>query len=171
MGANDYWFRTSYKAGLESEESYITGRGNQILLRVLGGEPAWQIMTATASEDDGSCSVFPERVRLFEAALKVGHRRKLGPISKKDWKDREYVQVGTLVRKPGETDETLISELEELTREIFEILDDDLDLEDRDRDEMIDIYQSLSDGYDGGDIYLSDGVWLSSDGSVEDRGR
>lgn len=38
------------------------------------------------------------------------------------------------------------------------------------RDVMVDIYEALSDG-SGHDVYLSDGIWLSADGSSNDRGR
>lgn len=34
--------------------------------------------------------------------------------------------------------------------------------------EMIDLYDAISAG-DGEDVYLSDGMWMSSDGSVTDR--
>ncbi|MCC4264712.1 hypothetical protein LL240_09615 [Oceanimonas baumannii] len=38
------------------------------------------------------------------------------------------------------------------------------------RDEMIEIYDAISTG-DGEDAYLGDGIWISSDGSLDDRGR
>ena len=36
---------------------------------------------------------------------------------------------------------------------------------------MRELYDVLSTGNEGGEIYLSDGIWLSNDGSVHDRGR
>lgn len=36
--------------------------------------------------------------------------------------------------------------------------------------DMLEIFNGLSNG-DGEDVYLSDGVWLCSDGTTEDRGR
>lgn len=38
------------------------------------------------------------------------------------------------------------------------------------RDEMREIYEAISLG-DGEDAYLGDGIWISSDGSLDDRGR
>lgn len=35
---------------------------------------------------------------------------------------------------------------------------------------MIELYNDLSTGDLGGEVYLSDGVWLGSDGSLFDRG-
>ena len=37
------------------------------------------------------------------------------------------------------------------------------------RDEMIEIYRGISCG-DGEDAYLGDGIWISADGSLDDRG-
>jgi len=53
------------------------------------------------------------------------------------------------------------------------IYDVDTDLDDifsDDGNDMVDIYNGLSND-DGEDVYLSDGVWLGSDGSMDDRGR
>ena len=38
-------------------------------------------------------------------------------------------------------------------------------------DEMRELYDALSTDNGEGEIYLSDGLWLSNDGSVHDRGR
>ena len=171
MSATDYWIRSSGKTGLASKESYIVGRGNQVYLRILGKEPAWQIMTATASEDDGKLKVIPQRIRLVETAFKIGHRRNTQPIPKKDLKGREYVLICSLNRADNETDEEFDKDLAAFTREFFDIFDQHEEVEVQARDEMIDIYQLLSDDNFGEDVYLSDGLWLSSDGSVADRGR
>jgi len=40
----------------------------------------------------------------------------------------------------------------------------------REQGSMSSLYQDLSHG-DGEPVYLSDGVWLGADGSLEDRGR
>lgn len=171
MSAINYWIRASDKNGIESAESYIIGRGDQVYLRMLGKAPVWQIMTATASEDDGGPAVVSDRIRLVKAAFQIGHRRNTNPFAKKDWKGREYVQICELHRDDETTHEALIGELEGFTREFFDIFDQYGVVEVQARDEMIDVYHSLSDDDLGEDIYLSDGVWLSSDGSIHDRGR
>ena len=38
------------------------------------------------------------------------------------------------------------------------------------KDELVEIYEAISPG-DGEDAYLGDGVWISPDGSLDDRGR
>ena len=47
----------SSKVGLDSDESYVVIRNQTSFLRVLGGEPTWELMTATASEDHGRIMV------------------------------------------------------------------------------------------------------------------
>jgi hypothetical protein len=37
--------------------------------------------------------------------------------------------------------------------------------------EMRELYDALAPSDGGEDVYLSDGVWLTSDGSLHDRGR
>ena len=170
MSKDGHWIAASNKRGLHSTESYIVGRKDQVFLRILGRDPYWEIMTATASEDNGQIKVYPDRARLIETAYKIGHRRETSPFSKLDLRNREYVLICTLEREEGETDEVLNRDLKQFSDEFFATLDEDRDAN-RARDEMIEIYRSLSDEDFGADIYLSDGVWLSSDGSVEDRGR
>lgn len=55
---------TSNKVGLESKESYIVTRGNTGYLRILGAEPEWSLMTATADEDHGRIRRCPDQLRL-----------------------------------------------------------------------------------------------------------
>lgn len=171
MNVNYCWILPSDKNGLTSAESYIIGRGDYVYLRILGKAPEWQIMTATASEDDGGPKVVPDRMRLVKAAFTFGHRLKTEPRTKTDWKGREYVQICDLFRADHMTDEAFSGELEGLARDFFNVFDQQEVNEIQAREEMIDIYQSLADDDLGGDIYLSDGVWLSSDGSVNDLGR
>jgi len=70
-------------------------------------------------------------------------------------------------------DESLVNqaELKDLCTRFFETYDDLQTRADDARNEMRDVYRALAGGCDGGEVYLSDGVWLSSDGSMHDRGR
>lgn len=128
-------------------------------------------MTATAGEDDGKLKVFPDRARLVEAAFRIGHSRNTNLISKTDLSGRDYVLICTLKRTEDETDAEFDHDLDNFAREFFGILSDSQTAERNARDEMVDIYRSMADDESGEDIYLSDGVWLSSDGSMDDRGR
>lgn len=53
----------------------------------------------------------------------------------------------------------------------FEIYGSYTDVRSRAGDLIIDLYRDLAIDNMGGDVYLSDGVWLCSDGSLHDRGR
>lgn len=161
----------SSKIGLDSDESYVVIRDRTSFLRVLGGEPAWELMTATASEDHGRIKVCSDQRRLIESALRLGGELKTEPKVEKDWRNREYVKVCVITRDSKESDEVFECENSALFRRFFEIYDEYKSLHSRDRDEMRELYDVLSTDNEGGEIYLSDGMWLGNDGSVHDRGR
>lgn len=161
----------SSKVGLDSDESYVIVRDWTSFLRVLGGEPTWELMTATASEDQGRIMVCGDQRRLIESALRLGGELKTEPKVEKDWRNREYVKVCVITRDSGKSDEVFESENSVLFRRFFEIYDEHKRLDSRDGDEMRELYDVLSTDNEGGEIYLSDGMWLCNDGSVHDRGR
>ena len=161
----------SSKAGLDSKECYVVVRNRTAFLRVLGAEPAWSLMTATADEDHGRVLVCADQRRLVEAALRFGAELKTEPTVQRDWKGREYVKVCVITRNPGETDEAFDRENKRAIGRCFEIFDSMPRLSDRPPIERRNLYDDLALGDRDEDVYLSDGVWLSSDGSLHDRGR
>ena len=161
----------SSKVGLNSRESYIVARGGIGFLRVLGVEPEWTLMTATASEDHGRIQVCGDQRRLIESALRLGSELESGPKVEKDWIEREYVKISVIIRKTGQSDEAFDHEKTGLLRRFFEIYDGLESLSSRAANELAELYGALSPDHAGGDIYLSDGMWLSSDGSIRDLGR
>jgi hypothetical protein len=161
----------SNKVGLDSKESYIVMRDEISFLRILGDEPEWQLMTATASEDHGRVVVCANQLRLVESALRLGAELETKPRVERDWRGREYVKVCVITRESEKSDATFNEENAEVFRRFFEIYDSYKDLGDRVKDETHELYAALAIDNEGGDIYLSDGVWLSSDGSLHDRGR
>lgn len=163
--------RSSSKAGLESKESFIVTRGNTSFLRILGEEPSWELMTATASEDRGGIDVCRDQLRLVESALRLGNELKTSPAVHTDWMAREYVKICTIVQREDMGDEQFNSELRSIFERFFQIYDACTNLRSRASNEMIQLYSAISSDETGGDVYLSDGVWLSSDGSLHDRGR
>jgi hypothetical protein len=171
VAENEIQFLRSSKAGLESRESYIVTRGKTSFLRILGEEPSWELMTATASEDRGGISVCPDQLRLVETALRLGTELKTSPAVHTDWMAREYVKICGLLQRENESDEEFNREIWSLIRRFFQIYDACTNLRSRASNEMIQLYSALSVDDTGGDVYLSDGVWLSSDGSLHDRGR
>lgn len=161
----------SSKVGLDSKEGYVVVRNHTAFLRVLGAEPAWSLMTATADEDHGRVLVCADQRRLVEAALRFGAELNTEPTVERDWKGREYVKVCVITRNPGETDEGFDRENKRAIGRFFEIFDSMPRLSDRPLIERRNLYDDLALGDRDEDVYLSDGVWLSSDGSLHDRGR
>lgn len=168
---NSFQIIKSSKVGLDSEESYVVIREQTSFLRVLGGEPAWKLMTATASEDHGRILVCSDQRRLIESALRLCVELKTEPKVESDWQGREYVTVCTITRNSGQRDEVFENEYSTLFSRFFEIYDEYKKLNSRAGEEMRELYDSLSSDNEGGEIYLSDGMWLSNDGSLHDRGR
>lgn len=128
-------------------------------------------MTATADEDHGRVLVCQDQRRLVEAALRLGTELNTGPSVERDWKGREYVKVAVITRNPGESSESFDKENDRAIERFFEIFDALPRLSDRPVVERRNLYDELALGDMGEDVYLSDGVWLSSDGSLHDRGR
>lgn len=161
----------SNKVGLESEESYVVVRDQTAFLRILGAEPEWSLMTATADEDHGRVLVCRDRRRLVEAALRLGAELNTAPSVERDWKDREYVKVAVITRNIGESNDAFDKENDRAIGRFFEIFDGLPRLSDRPIVERRNLYDELALGDIGEDVYLSDGVWLRSDGSLHERGR
>ena len=168
---NNFQIINSTKVGLNSKESYIITRGRISYLRVLGDEPEWTLMTATASEDHGRIQVCDDQRSLIEAALRLGAELKCDPRVEKDFVQREYVNICVITRNPEQSEEVFDSEKTNLLRRFFEIFDGLERSNSRGANEMAELYDGLSNYESGEDIYLSDGMWLSSDGSIRDLGR
>lgn len=169
--SNEFEVLRSDKVGLDSKESYIVIRNGVSFLRILGEDPCWTVMTATASEDNGSIRVCSEKLRLIESALRLCASYGVSPCIDTDHLGREYVKIGTISREPGETEDNFQKENNELVQRFFEIFDGHRQLASRSGSEMRELYDSLAADSIDGEIYLSDGVWLSSDGSVHERDR
>lgn len=168
---DNYRILESRKVGLDSEECYVVERNGISFLRILGGEPNWSVMTATASEDHGQIKVCPEQFRLVESALRLCAEHGEQPGIEKDRLGREYVKIGTITRQPGESEDDFQRVNHALFHRFFEIFDSYKDLGSRGKAEMCELYDAIAVTDEGGDVYLSDGVWLRSDGSLHDKGR
>lgn len=167
----DFEIVPSKKIGITSKESRIVTRGKTSYLRIVGESPTYLIMTATASEDDGSFSVCTDKVRLNAAALKLGSELKTQPSFSKDTLGREFVEICTITARPNSDPTENRAQLDRALNRFFELYDSGISNKPRELNEMREIYQSISSDDSGDDIYLSDGVWLGSDGSLNDRGR
>jgi len=127
-------------------------------------------MTATANEDSGDIKICSNQIYLVESALRWGTELETEPRIEKDWMEREYVKICIITQEPNQNNQDFNKELLELFGRFFELFDECKNIESKTEDEMRGLYNALSIDDCGSDVYLSDGVWLSSDGSLHDRG-
>lgn len=169
--AQDFEINKSNKAGINDKESLIVTRGTTSYLRIVGQSPSYRIMTATASEDNRQFSVCMDKIRLNAAALQLGSELETQPSFAKDSSGREFVHICTITAKPESDPAENWAQLEKALNRFFELYDSGVPTKPKALNEMREIYRTISSDGSGDDIYLSDGVWLGSDGSLHDRGR
>jgi len=153
----------SSKAGLMSKDSFLVVRGRTSYLRILGEMDRWELMTATASEDDGRVQVCGDRLRLIGAAMQLSKHLQLSPLDRQDWRGRDYVKVCSFGQ--GSPNDNLYALIDQTVKKFFEFFDNRTQGHTAD---MIDIYREISTDDDGDDVYLSDGLWLSSEGALKE---
>lgn len=161
----------SDKAGLNSKESYIVVRGKISFLRILGSDPSWELMTATASEDSGHIDVCVDRPRLIQAAWRLGTEIGVRPESHSDRSGREYVKIGVIIKKKSQDDLDFKNELHNILTRFFELYYSYQGADAKGNSETRELYDALAIDDQGGDVYLGDGIWLSNDGSLKDRSK
>lgn len=162
--------KKSNKRGFGGQESWIVTRGRTSYLRIIGNDPNYSLMTATASEDDGGTYVCTNRVNLISSALQLGSLLNIPPSREEDSSGRRFIRICAVNFIPGQEQEDL-EELRAVLEKFFQIFDS-CDPSSRGvMTDMQEIYSAISDGGSSDDVYLSDGVWLSSDGRLHDRGR
>ena len=150
----------SSKSYINSDEHYIVVFEGVVYLRVVGSEGDYIVMTATAGEDFNGVVAYGNLVELNEAALRASKAFGLIPAVKRDYHGREYVEVCRC---------EYLSDAYRAAEQVFSLLKKHSP--ERTKKEMVEVYSELSVDDSGGDVYLSDGLWLSSDGSVADRSR
>ena len=160
----------SYKRGFAGKDSHIVARGRTSYLRLVGNELTYSLMTATASEDDKNYIVCSDKVKLISSALQFSAKLGVPPSFDKDSSCREFVRICTINFMPGKQQEG-VDEVFAILDDFFQIYDTcDPTSHDTLRD-MQEIYSTIADENSNEDVYLSDGVWLSFDGQMHDRGR
>src|SRR5699024_12689814 len=92
--------RSSRKSGINSKESYIVTRGWTSYLRILGSQPQYSLVTATASEDSGRITVCNDQVRLIAAAKKLGKELETNRSVEPDWKGHENISICGIKTNP-----------------------------------------------------------------------
>lgn len=156
----EFDIKRSNKAYINSSEHYIITQGGVVYLRVVGSEGNYVVMTATAGEDFAGDVACPDMVALNEAALRTSKTFGLKSTVKCDYHGREYVEICRC---------EFISDAFRAAERLFELFEECSS--DRTTNELVEVYADLAIDDSGEDVYLSDGMWLSSDGSISDRGR
>lgn len=130
----------------------------------------YSLMTATASEDDRSYYVCGDRAKLISSVLRLSAKIGSKPSPDKDSSGRDFIYICGITFIPDKVQEDL-KELYSVLEKFFHIYDT-CDLTSSDTvSEMQEIYSTIAPDESKEDAYLSDGVWLSSDGQLHNRGR
>lgn len=161
----------SNKTGLNARESYIVIRERVLFLRIIGEDPHYKVWTATASEDNEQFLVCEDKVRLISAALQFGAELDTQPSYSRDTSGREFIYICEINVKPGGTSKDDVDELYRVIGRFFEIYDACDPSQPEQRNEMQEIYHCFATDDSGDDVYLSDGVWLSNNGTMYESGR
>ena len=167
---DDFEMRPSNKVGFKTKEKYIITRGNTVFFRIVGERPTYDVMTATAREDGGLFFPCSDKKLVIASAMQLGRELGTKPTICRDSSNREYIYVFSIEINPNENEKEIYETLDRVFSRFFDIYDSDLIFSEK-VDEMTAIYKDMAINDSGEEIYLCDGVWLSSDGSLHDRGR
>jgi hypothetical protein len=163
--SNQFVVRLSQKTGIISREHYIVTLGDVICLRVLGDGSNYQVMTATADEDDKRFLAGNQEL-LMEIARKTSEALGVAPEMCRDNYERDYVKICQFKAEEG-----LLRHALETFDRISETMIGHQQAESEAQNELRALYDLLAPDESGEDVYLQDGVWLSSDGATKDSGR
>lgn len=163
----------SRKTGFAAAENWMVVRGGEVFLRLVGGRGLYDLMTATAGEDRTSLKACADQDILRAAARRTAARFNVEPHDDKDSMGRDFVRICRFTID-GNTEEARQQSL----KEVYEVCDaffNDFVGEYGDegsRDSSLkEIYDVLAIDDSGAPVYLSDGVWLGTDGSLSSAGR
>ncbi len=168
---NDPWIKEAIKPSLRSEDNLIVGRVDEIFLRILGKDPSWEIMTATAGDDKSDYRLASDRIAVIAAACRTSQEFDVNPSQHFDVKKREYIKICTFDMLPDEPSWELRRQLTGVIDVFFAFYDEYQESRATPSSELANIYRQISDDGEGDDIYLSDGVWLTETGVAYERGR
>lgn len=120
--SNKFKYENSDKHGFKGKKVIIVTRDNIIFLRIVGNYPEYEIITATASEDDKSFLVCNEKAKLFISALQLGLEWNTPFSFEKDKFGRSYILIANLTFNSGKESQDL-EELDDFIKRFFEIFD------------------------------------------------
>ena len=170
----DFRILESRKLGFAADENWMVVRAGEIFLRLVGGGGgSYSLMTATAGEDQGSLRACANQHLLRQAARRTAADFEVEPHEDKDSAGRDFVRIcGFTIDGPAEeARQQTLSEVYKVCDTLFKNFDHEYgDTRSEDRN-LKEIYDVLAIDDSGDAVYLSDGVWLGSDGSLSDMGR
>ncbi|WP_299912150.1 hypothetical protein [uncultured Paracoccus sp.] len=148
----------STKLSLTQDEYRICSEP-YVFYRLISDGNGFRLMSATASEDIGRFRAFEDQPSLISVTAQVFSDRGLDIVTKEDHAGRSYV-------------ETLIYPSEEDLLHLAATVLDRIGFEDISvlaLREMKAIYDEFSSDESGEDTYLSDGMWITSDGRLVEK--
>ncbi|KUJ85983.1 hypothetical protein AVO45_03150 [Ruegeria marisrubri] len=148
----------STKLSLRQEEYRICSEP-YVFYRLISDANGVRLMTATASEDTGDYRAYEDQGALISATAQVLSDREMDFVTKRDHANRPYIE--TSVYPDSEDLLHLASTI--LNRIGFE------DISVLALREMMAIYNEFAIDDSGEDTYLSDGMWMTSDGRLIEK--
>lgn len=169
--AKAHEYHQSNKSGFFAKNHYIVTRDKTVYLRLVGDDSEYVLMTATAGEDSRNFTACRDKKRLVSVAWQFSLSGGFNPKSCQDRSGREFIEKLDFNLYQISDQSGLFDKFDQFIKEFFEAYDK-FDVNNVSwQNDMQDIYRSLAPDDSGGDVYLNDGVWLASDGSLHDRGR
>lgn len=150
--------QTSNKLSLRQEEYRICSKP-YVFFRLISDRDGVRLMTATAAEDAGEYRAFENQASLISATSRAFEGRNLSYATKKDQMGRAYIETSVYPDK----DDLLHLAATVLDQIGFE------DISVLALREMRAIYDEFSVDDSGEDTYLSDGMWITSDGRLIEK--
>lgn len=168
---SDFEIREARKAALGN--SHIVIRNKKIYLRIWDNEIEdgfpYVLVTATASDDTGYGLGNFDLSTSCKAAQLATEEFGLEPTHTSDRAGRPYVILCSFRIESISNDEDFLKIISKYF-EFFDGLGNDIKSKDTgSSSDLIEIYESLA--INNGPVYLSDGLWLNSDGTMTDEKR
>lgn len=137
-----------------TQEEYRICSASHVFYRVIVDRNGVRLMTATASEDSGEYRSFKDQELLISSTMEVFDKFDVEFEVKEDRAGRKYVET-PVFPDAKHLIHIATSVLDRIGFEDVSVLA---------LREMIDIYKEFAIDDGGEDVYLSDGMWVTSDG-------
>lgn len=163
---------SSNKRGFNRPEKYIVVRGDEVMLRLVGGPKVYDLITATAGEEGRALRACADQDRLLKAAEATAKEHGSEPELCEDNYGRQFITLGQLELRDREalTIDQASRFIEEIAQTLVAKYEQSSHVDYR-NSEMQEIYDALATDDSGEDVYLNDGLWLSKSGEIRDVGR